>query len=157
NVSQVGTYDGATHRCTDKEYLPGMGYFVSMTICDPIDGATYDTYTSETVYPASASYDVRVSAGEGGSVSGGGSFVVGSTATVTAEAAEEYTFAGWYDAAGEKVSDSAVYTFTVTASVSLTARFEKDEETQPEGAFTDVKPTDWYADAVAYAVENGLF
>ena len=157
NVSQVGTYDGATHRCTDKEYLPGMGYFVTMTICDPIDGTAYDTYTSETVYPASASYDVRVSAGEGGSVSGGGSFVVGSTATVTAEAAEDYTFAGWYDAAGKKVSDSAVYTFTVTASVSLTARFEKDEETQPESVFTDVKPTDWYADAVAYAVENGLF
>lgn len=36
--------------------------------------------------------------------------------------------------------------------------FEKIEETtKPTVSFTDVQPTDWYAEAVTYAVENGLF
>lgn len=36
--------------------------------------------------------------------------------------------------------------------------FEKIEETtKPTVSFTDVQPTDWYAEAVIYAVENGLF
>lgn len=35
--------------------------------------------------------------------------------------------------------------------------FEKIEETtKPTVSFTDVQPTDWYAEAVTYAVENGL-
>lgn len=36
--------------------------------------------------------------------------------------------------------------------------FEKIEETtKPTVSFTDVQPTDWYAEAVTYVVENGLF
>lgn len=36
--------------------------------------------------------------------------------------------------------------------------FEKIEETtKPTVSFTDVQSTDWYAEAVTYAVENGLF
>lgn len=36
--------------------------------------------------------------------------------------------------------------------------FEKIEETtKPAVSFADVQPTDWYAEAVTYAVENGLF
>ncbi len=42
------------------------------------------------------------------------------------------------------------------ASVALTARFEP-KQTEVGTGFTDVKSTDWYAEAVAYVVDNGLF
>ena len=155
NTTEVGTYDGTVHSCTDQSFLPGMGYFVTMEISDPIDGTYYRSYTSEAVYPSAARYTVTVSAQEGGSASGGGSFIVGETATVQAAADEGYTFAGWYNAAGERVSSSAEYSFTVTASVALTAHFSAEEENVSN--FTDVQTDDWYAEAVAYAVENGLF
>ena len=155
-VSKVGTYDGNVHSCTDQSYLPGEGYYVTMEISDPIDGTYYKSYTSQTVYPETARYEVRVSAQEGGSASGGGSFLVGKTVTVKAAADEGYTFTGWYNAAGSKVSSSAEYSFTVTASVALTARFEP-KQTEVGTGFTDVKSTDWYAEAVAYVVDNGLF
>ena len=153
--TQIGSFDGTVHSCTDEAFLPGMGYFVTMEISDPIDGTYYRSYTSEAAYPSAARYVVTVSAQEGGTVSGGGSFLVGETATVRASAQEGYVFAGWYNAAGERVSSSAEYSFKVTASAVLTARFTAEEK--PAVEFADVKPDDWYADAVAYAVENGLF
>lgn len=40
----------------------------------------------------------------------------------------------------------------------IVVTFEKIEETtKPAVSFADVQPTDWYAEAVTYAVENGLF
>ena len=153
-VAKVGTYSGNVHSCSDQSYLPGEGYYVTMEISDPIDGTYYKSYTSQMVYPETARYEVRVSAQEGGSVSGGGSFLVGKNATVKAVADEGYAFTGWYNAAGSKVSSSAEYSFTVTASVALTARFE-EKKTEVDTGFTDVKSADWYAEAVAYVVENG--
>ena len=50
------------------------------------------------------------------------------------------------------------YTFTMPASeVSVSAAFTKSEE-KPEqiAGFTDVLTTDWFADAVQYAVDNGM-
>ena len=160
-TTKVGTYSGNIHSCTDSQYTSGAGYYVTMVIHDPIDGTYYKDYTSETVYPETVTetFKVTVSAGEGGTVSGGGTFEAGKTATVKATAKEGYTFSGWYDASGKKVSDKAEYSFTVTADAALTARFEKKEEEKPSviDTFTDVKATDWYAEAVTYAVENGLF
>lgn len=44
------------------------------------------------------------------------------------------------------------------SSDEVVVTFEKIEETaKPTVSFTDVQPTDWYAEAVTYAVENGLF
>ena len=157
DVQKVADYDGTVHSCTDTAFLPGMGYFVTMEISDPIDGTYYKSYTSDAVYPEAALFDVKVTAEEGGTVSGGGSFVVGKTATVTAQADEGYTFAGWYDASGSKVSSAAEYSFSVTASVTLKAKFTKEEKPVYNNPFTDVKETDWFAGAVSYAVEHNLF
>lgn len=157
DVQTVGIYDGTVHTCTDADFLPGMGYFVTMEVSDPIDGTHYKSYTSDAVYPEAAQFSVKVTATEGGSVSGGGSFVVGKTTTVTAQADEGYTFAGWYDAAGSKVSSEASYTFTVTASVTLQARFTKEETPVVSVLFEDVKETDWFAESVYGAVKYGLF
>lgn len=75
---------------------------------------------------------LTVSPAEGGTVSGAGSYKVGDTVTVTAQAAQEYTFAGWY--AGEEQRNLyPEYTFQVLREEELTARFESQagsEDTQ---------------------------
>lgn len=154
DVQMVDTFDGTVHSCTDTAFLPGMGYFVEMDICDPLDGTYYRSYTSEAAYPEAAMFDVTVKAGEGGTVTGGGQFIVGKTAAVSAAPLEGYTFDGWYDASGNQVSTAAEYSFTVTAAVTLTARFSKHVAAVQ---FDDVSPDAWYADAVAYVVSNGMF
>ncbi len=58
----------------------------------------------------------------GGSVSGGGSFVSGSSVTVTATPSLGYTFVNWTEN-GAQVSASASYTFSVTTNRALTANF----------------------------------
>lgn len=65
---------------------------------------------------------VTVTAGEGGSASGGAVVNENSQITVSAEAASGYLFDGWY-AGDKKVSADAAYTFTVTADITLEARF----------------------------------
>ena len=62
---------------------------------------------------------------EGGTVTGGGSYSDGKTATVNATANSGWHFIGWYKGS-TKVSSDASYTFTVTENVTLTAKFEKD-------------------------------
>jgi Divergent InlB B-repeat domain len=58
----------------------------------------------------------------GGSTSGGGTVAVGSSVTVAATANAGYAFNGWTEA-GQPVSESASYTFSVTASRVLVANF----------------------------------
>lgn len=56
---------------------------------------------------------------------GTGNYTEGETVTITANAPEEgKTFKGWRDASGNIVSTHAIYTFTVTGEVSLTAVYE---------------------------------
>ena len=59
---------------------------------------------------------------EGGTVSGGGYFLNGSSCTVYASANRRYTFEGWYEDS-TLVSSSQSYTFTVSGDRILTARF----------------------------------
>lgn len=60
---------------------------------------------------------------------GGGSYNVGDTVTVTANApAEGKKFDGWY-VNGEKVSSDNSYTFTVTEGITLEARYVSDPTT----------------------------
>ena len=68
-----------------------------------------------------------VSAGLGGTVSSsfaGTTVPTNSSVTVTAEPLEGNTFAGWFDASGNKVSDNAKYTFVAAQAFALTAKFE---------------------------------
>lgn len=76
--------------------------------------------------PAPTMYTVSVSAGEGGSVTGGGSYEDGSSATVIATPGSGYEFREWTEN-GKQVSTSASYTFTVSRDRQLTAVFEKKE------------------------------
>ena len=59
---------------------------------------------------------------EGGTVSGGGTYMQGQTCTVTAIANEDYTFTNWTEN-DTQVSSDANYSFTVTGNRTLTAHF----------------------------------
>ena len=69
-------------------------------------------------------YTINVSAnpGNGGTVSGGGTYQQGQQCTVTATANNDYTFANWTENDGV-VSTNASYTFTVTSDRNLVANF----------------------------------
>lgn len=69
-------------------------------------------------------YTISVSADptEGGSVSGGGNYYFGYSCTVSATAAEGYTFVNWTEN-GNVVSTDASYTFIVDGNHSLKAYF----------------------------------
>ena len=68
------------------------------------------------------SYNVTVSAGTGGTVSGGGSYAYNTTATVYAAPFTGYQFTNWTEGT-TVVSTSATYSFTVTKARTLVANF----------------------------------
>ena len=63
-------------------------------------------------------YTISVSAGSGGSVSGGGTILEDESCTVNASANSGYSFEGWYEGS-TKVSSSANYTFTVSSNRTI--------------------------------------
>ncbi len=71
---------------------------------------------------AATSVTVSSSPVEGGVVTGGGTFALGSSATVTATANSGFTFSNW-NVNGIVVSTSASYTFAVNANTALVANF----------------------------------
>lgn len=65
-----------------------------------------------------------VTSGGHGSVSGAGTFAVGTQVTVTATAESGYYFNGWYiNGTNTQVSNNASYTFTINEMTDLIARF----------------------------------
>ena len=59
---------------------------------------------------------------EGGTVNGGGSYLLGQTCTLTATPNDGYAFVNWMEN-GQEVSTNANYSFTVTGSRTLEAHF----------------------------------
>jgi len=65
--------------------------------------------------------------GNGGSVSGGGTFAVGSEVTVVATPASGWTFKNWlYNGTSNVASTSASYTFTLNEQTDLIAVFDQE-------------------------------
>ena len=63
--------------------------------------------------------------GEGGTVSGGGVFAIGSQVTVVATPANQYAFRAWVkNGTSQVVSTSASYTFTLNEQTDLVAQFD---------------------------------
>lgn len=67
--------------------------------------------------------NVNANPAEGGTITGGGTYNLGETCTVTATAAEGYNFVNWTQGFFS-VSTEASYSFTVTGNTTLTANFE---------------------------------
>ena len=93
-------------------------------------------------------YTVELSANptEGGTVSGGGLYNSGSTATVTATPATGYRFVNWTEN-GEEVSTDAEYSFTASGNRELVANFEKQKFTVK---FVNEDGTELQSSPVAY-------
>lgn len=114
----AGWYVGDTKVSDEAEYTFTVTASVSLTA----------RFTEKTV-PA-ATVKITVAAETGGTASGSTEAAVGSQVTVTAVPEEGYAFAGWYEGS-RKVSDSAVYTFSVTEAAYLTAKFTKKQPAEP--------------------------
>ena len=110
-----GWYKGSTKVSSNKSYTFTVTENVTLTAKFAKLSMSYNV--TATAYPA-----------EGGSVSGGGSYSAGETATVTATPNSGWHFSGWYTDSA-KVSSNKSYSFTVTGSVTLIAKFEKDSYT----------------------------
>lgn len=109
---------------------PNTGYyFVNWTDEDGDEVSTSATY-SFTVSGASSlkanfarySYNIGVTAGDNGSVTGKGIYYYGESITVKAKPETGYHFVNW-TIDGNVVSTNANYTFTVTGPTELTANF----------------------------------
>lgn len=74
------------------------------------------------VFEAAATIAVSIDPPGGGSASGGGTYDIGTSVTVTAAPASGYLFTAWKEG-GETVSTARSYTFTATRSRNLTAVF----------------------------------
>lgn len=90
-------------------------------------------------------YNVTVTAGPGGTVTGQGAYEENTEATVTATPNSGYRFVKWTGADGAEVSTDASYTFTVTADTALTAVFEKIPE-PPKPTHTHDWSEEWSSD-----------
>lgn len=65
--------------------------------------------------------------GQGGTVSGGGTFEIGSQVTVTATVNTGYSFRGWVlNGSSQILSTSLQYTFTLQGQIDLVATYEVD-------------------------------
>lgn len=123
SVTGSGTYDYGTQ--VTLTATPSTGYrFVRWS-----DGNTNQTrtvtVTSDVTYTAvfeKLKHTVNLSAGEGGSVTGGGTYDYGTSVTIKAVPNTGYHFVRWSDG-----NISQTRTLTVTANVSLTAYFEVDK------------------------------
>lgn len=89
-------------------------------------GASANSGDSEATNVPVGSARVFVTAlGEGGTVSGGGIFEVGTQVTVTATPAAQYAFRAWVkNGTSQVVSTSATYTFTLNEQTDLIAQFD---------------------------------
>ena len=77
---------------------------------------------------------VYVEAEGNGTASGGTEVVAGTEVTVKATVGNNGTFLGWFNSLGEKVSESAEYTFTVEENTALAAKFScEHKDTQVVG------------------------
>ena len=75
--------------------------------------------------PAGSARVFVTALGEGGTVSGGGVFKIGTSVTVTATPAAQYAFKAWVkNGSTQVVSTSATYTFTLNEQTDLIAQFD---------------------------------
>lgn len=131
-VSGAGTYQEGTS--VTVRAVPSEGYMFVRWLTP--NGATVSTnpiytftinrneyfgaqFAVATYYDVSLSQDPDIDA----TLTGNGTYIAGDTATVTASNVEGYNFIGWY-LDDDLVSSSNTYSFTVTNTIALTAKYE---------------------------------
>ena len=99
-------------------------YVGSVNFTDTTNQEIISRLATLTVNPKQFEITVRASPASDGMVSGGGTFVAGTSQTVTATPNSGYTFVHWTEN-GRVVSTSESYTFTLDSNVTLIADFKK--------------------------------
>lgn len=107
-------------------------------------GSLGNPYVLHFTSTAAVTYQVAVSASpvEGGTVTGGGTFELGQTCTMTAVPNEGYLFVNWTEM-GEVVSSEATYSFTVTEDRVLVANFIVETPVHDEVVITLLPGWNW--------------
>ena len=135
SVSGAGTYaDGST--CT-LTALPNFGWVFENWTQDGTIVSTNPSYsftvTSNASFVAHFSQSVNnftITAiaipAEGGSISGSGTYALGTTCTLVATPNSNYSFANWTDANGVQVSSDSNFSFTVTGNAVYVANFRQN-------------------------------
>ena len=127
SVSGEGTYYQGSSASISA--VPDTGYsfngWTGEGVTDPTQASTSVSMGQSRNISASFainSYDLSVAAGQGGSVSGSGSFQYGSSASISAIPDTGYSFAGW---TGEGISDlnSSATTVQMTQTRNVSANF----------------------------------
>lgn len=132
-VSGGGTYEEGTS--VTVRATASSGYRFSRWTEDGTTVSTSSSYTFTvtknrtlravfSVIPPSYSITVTASPTTGGTVSGGGSYESGKTATVRATPAADFLFVEWQED-GASVSSNPAYSFTVSKARNLTAVFKR--------------------------------
>ena len=100
------------------------------------------------------SYTVTVTA-ENGTVEGAGKYEHGAVATLTANPESGYKFVNW-TVGGTEVSTENPYKFTVTADVTIVAKFVKDQGTALDNLNTTVAPVKTIINGQLIIVKDGV-
>lgn len=131
-IQQIPAY-GSTISRGNVHYVGGA---TTIYLYSPSSGVNIYAIrvTSETT-PQPTTYTVTVSSANTsmGTVSGGGQYEEGATATITATPKSGYKFTRWSDG-----STANPYSFTVTQNISLTAHFEQSSTPQQESKFWNI-------------------
>ena len=148
NSTVLGQFQGGSWYNAARNIVLGdlSGYTKARIRLNLHVGENIVPLTDDLMYSARVNfwYDVTVSVGSGGTVSGipAGAVQEKTNVTVVASPEDDYMFAGWYNGE-QKVSEKVSYTFEVLGNVSLSARFlEKSHQEQ-----------DSYLDYTKYNVE----
>ena len=118
----VGSNDDANGTLQSRVSFNAVAGVTYQIAIDGYGGATGTTVLHWLLSQPTAAISVTASPSTAGSVSGGGTYASGSSATVLATAAPGYAFTNWTEN-GAIVSTAASYSFSVTGNRNLTAHF----------------------------------
>ncbi|MEI6083193.1 MAG: PQQ-dependent sugar dehydrogenase [Verrucomicrobiota bacterium] len=129
DVNTAGHYHfGGEHLMWDTTLYSNGPHVVKMMVYDTKGQTSFQTRNVTVANASTITISTSASPVAGGSTSGGGSFLSGTTVTVTAIANGGYSFADWSEG-GIPVSPAASYTFTANANRTLVATFNSTNAT----------------------------
>lgn len=123
-----GIYDRnetATVIATPEEGHLFKGWYEDGELVSTEEAYSFTVDSNRTLTAKFAAYHTITTIAEGGgTVAGGGIYEVSDTATITAEAMDDYYFVGWYEN-GVLITAETTHTLTVLEDHTFTAKFEK--------------------------------
>ncbi len=115
-----------------------------------------DSFKITTVQPDKCSINVEAQPSEGGTVTGGGEYVKGSSITIKATPKAGYVFDGWYNG-NTRVSTSKNYTFTLNSDYpNMVARFSIKPYTYTDNTERTIDDAGFYGTSFRYMDELNM-